>query len=172
MIGAGTLIDKTASLTGWIDIGNRCHISAGARIGDVGFGYQRDRENWLLRDHPYGVVIGNNVDIGPNTVIHRGRWRHTVIGTSTKIDAGVFVAHNVQIGERCLLVAHAKFGGSVTVGNDAIIGLGATICPHLTIGDDAIIGAGAVVTKDVPAGEVWAGNPARKFRDRREDETL
>lgn len=46
----------------------------------------------------------------------------------------------------------------------ASIGANATILPGVTIGENAMIGAGSVVTKDVPAGEVWVGNPARRMR--------
>ena len=42
----------------------------------------------------------------------------------------------------------------------ASIGAGSTILPGLTIGENAVVGAGSVVTKDVPAGEIWVGNPA------------
>ena len=141
-------------------------------IGGEGFGYGLVGGEGVPRPHKYEVVIGENVDVGEGTVIHRGRWRDTVIGDGTKIDALVFVAHNVHIGKRCLLVAGCKLAGSVTLGDDVIIGLGANICPHVSIGDRAIIGAGATVTKDVPTGEVWAGTPARYLRNRREGETL
>lgn len=46
----------------------------------------------------------------------------------------------------------------------ATIGAGSTILPGLTIGEGAMIGAGSVVTKDVPSGELWVGNPARRLR--------
>jgi len=141
-------------------------------LGSDGFGYRWDGARWVRRDHPFGVVIGEEVEIGEGTVIHRGRWRDTVIGEGTKIDALVFVAHNVVVGRHCLLVAGAKLAGSVTVGDEVIVGLNASVVPGLTVGDRAIIGAGAVVTKDVPAGEVWAGNPARYMRHRRDGETL
>lgn len=52
----------------------------------------------------------------------------------------------------------------VRIGNDVWIGANATILPGVSIGDGAIIGAGAVVTHDVPAGETWVGNPARRIR--------
>lgn len=51
----------------------------------------------------------------------------------------------------------------VRIGNDVWIGANATILPGVSIGDGAIIGAGAVVTHDVPAGETWVGNPARRI---------
>ena len=51
----------------------------------------------------------------------------------------------------------------VRIGNDVWIGASATIMPGVTVGDGAVIGAGAVVTHDVPAGERWAGVPARRM---------
>jgi acetyltransferase-like isoleucine patch superfamily enzyme len=54
-------------------------------------------------------------------------------------------------------------GGLVTLGDRVKVGLGAVILPHVTVGSDARIGAGAVVTKDIPPGETWVGNPARRL---------
>ncbi|HEY7045268.1 MAG TPA: DapH/DapD/GlmU-related protein, partial [Nocardioidaceae bacterium] len=53
----------------------------------------------------------------------------------------------------------------ITVGRNVWIGGGAIICPGVTIGADTVVGAGAVVTKDLPAGVVAQGNPARVVRD-------
>lgn len=147
-------------------------IHGTAQIGDDGFGYEWVDGRWQFRKHEFHVSIGNDVDIGAYSVIHRGRWRDTALGDGTKVDSHVFVAHNVVIGKHCLLVAGCRIAGSATIGDEVIIGLGALVNPHVTIGDRAIIGAGAVVTKDVQAGEVWAGAPARYMRDRRLDETL
>lgn len=145
-----------------------------AQLGDPGFGYQWDDLNrcWTSRPHDFGVVIGEDVDIGAHSVIHAGRWRDTVIGDGTKIDALVFVAHNVHVGKHCLLVAHCSLTGSVTLGDEVIVGGGALVKTGLTVGDRAILGLGAVVISNVPAGQVWAGNPARYLRDRRPGETL
>lgn len=148
-------------------------ISPTATVGGDGFGYEQTSSGeWQRRLHPFSVVLGAAVEIGDGTVIHRGRWRDTVIGAGTKIDALCFVAHNVVVGRNCLLVAGCKLAGSVTLGDEVIVGLGALIIPHVTVGDRAIVGAGAVVTKNIPAGQVWAGNPARYMRDRKPGETL
>lgn len=56
----------------------------------------------------------------------------------------------------------------IAIGDNVWIGGMAVICPGVTIGEDAIIGAGAVVTKDVPAGMVAVGNPARVVRSVRD----
>lgn len=56
--------------------------------------------------------------------------------------------------------------GKVHIKRGAFIGCNSVICNSCTIGENAIIGAGSIITKDVPANQVWAGNPARKIKDR------
>lgn len=58
-----------------------------------------------------------------------------------------------------------------TIENDVWIGIGSTVLTGVTIHNGAVVGAGSVVTHDVPAYEIWAGNPARKIRDRFDKET-
>ncbi len=154
-------------------MGPDCVIAPNASIGGPGFGYERlpDTDgSWTYKDHPFGVRIGDHVHVGSNTTIHRGRWRHTEIGPGTKIDANVFIAHNVVIGRDCLVIAGAHIGGSCEIGDRAIIGIGATLSDHVKVGWGALVGAGAVVVKDVPEGAVVVGNPAKYLRDRRVDD--
>ncbi len=66
---------------------------------------------------------------------------------------------------------HAMFYGKVTIGNGVFIGLNTLIVNAVSIGDNAVVGAGSVVTKDIPADEIWAGNPARFIRKRENNET-
>jgi maltose O-acetyltransferase len=58
-----------------------------------------------------------------------------------------------------------EFGSPITVEDDVWLGGGAIVCPGVTIGDDTVVGAGAVVTRDLPAGVVAAGVPARVLRE-------
>lgn len=155
-----------------VSIGEDCCFADGVQIGDDGFGYEWVEGRWERRPHEYGVVIGDRVEIGANTVVHRGRWRDTMIGDGTKIDSLCFVAHNVQVGRDCLIVAHAMLAGSVTLRDRVIVGGGALIKQGVTVGDDAILGLGAVVLADVPPCAVMVGNPARHLRNRRPGETL
>lgn len=62
------------------------------------------------------------------------------------------------------LIGYSKVG-KVLIGDGCFIGANVTVLPGVSIGEESIIGAGSVVTKDVPAREVWAGNPARKLTD-------
>jgi UDP-3-O-[3-hydroxymyristoyl] glucosamine N-acyltransferase len=154
-----------------VQIGSDCRIGPGTLIGVDGFGYTLEPDgSWQRKDEEYGVVIEDRVDIGAGSIIARGSYRDTVIGKGTKIDAGVFIAHNVLVGRNCLIVAGAEISGSVELGDGVIVGPQVSIKQHLNIDDGAFVGMGAVVVKDIPAGEIWAGNPARYMRDREEGE--
>jgi acetyltransferase-like isoleucine patch superfamily enzyme len=54
------------------------------------------------------------------------------------------------------------------VGDNAVIGGGATVVPGCDIGENAVLGAGSVLTKSLPNDEVWAGNPAKYLMSRQE----
>jgi maltose O-acetyltransferase len=60
--------------------------------------------------------------------------------------------------------AKLEAAAPITIGDNVWLGGGAIVLPGVTVGDDSVIGAGAVVTKDVPAGVVAYGNPARVIR--------
>jgi UDP-3-O-[3-hydroxymyristoyl] glucosamine N-acyltransferase len=160
-------LDPTVQIAEGVTFGRDVQIAPGVVLGSHGFGYERDPEGkWRHREHSCGVVIGNEVTIHANTVIDRGRWRDTVIGDGSKIDANVFVAHNVHVGARCLIIAGTSIGGSCNIGDDCWLGIGCTIRDNINIADRTIIGAGAVVVKDIDEpGQVWCGNPARYLRD-------
>ena len=124
----------------------------------------------------YGCEIGDESRIGAFVEIQRGakvgrRVRvqsHTFICSGVRIGDDVFVGHNVTfINDRHPTAEGARSGEwtlePVVVGNRVSIGSSAVIMCGIPIGDDARIGAGAVVTKDVPAGAIVAGVPARLF---------
>ena len=138
----------------------------GVVIGANGFGDVWDGEKLIPFPHHGGVKIGLDTRIGCNTCIDRASLagEFTEIGDGTKIDNLVHIAHNVKIGKHCLIIAGAVIGGSAIIGDRVYIGMGALIKNKVKIGDDATIGMGAVVLKDVPAGETWVGNPAKKLR--------
>ena len=156
-------IHPSAVIDPCVTIGEDCTIGPNVVIGNIGFGYEKhdgDPE-WHFRPHPFGVRIGDRVHIGAGTVIDRGRYRDTVIGSGTKIDANVFIAHNCLIGERCLIVANSQISGSCEIGDDCWIGPAAMLTDHVKVRDGGRCGLGAVVRHDVPAGVTVVGNPAR-----------
>ena len=146
-------------------IGARTLIHAGARIGCDGFGYVfRDGAHQKI-PHVGRCIIGEDVEIGANTTIDRGSIDDTVVGNGTKIDNLVHIAHNVRIGEKCLLMAQVGVAGSVTIGDGAILAGQAGISGHVSIGAGARLAAQAGVFGDIPAGETWSGYPARPHRE-------
>lgn len=108
-------------------------------------------------------------DIAPSALIHAfctvdaglPGTQTTTIGERTFLQARVHLGHNAVIGDDVELCVGVVVCGHATVGNGARIAGNAWIKPRVKIGEGAIIGGGSVVTKDVPAHEVWAGNPAK-----------
>jgi UDP-3-O-[3-hydroxymyristoyl] glucosamine N-acyltransferase len=171
VVGAAAIIGAASRLRAGVTIypgailGSGVAVHSGARIGCDGFGYVfRDGAHNKI-PHVGGCIIGDDVEIGANTTIDRGSIDDTMIGKGTKIDNLVHIAHNVRIGERCLLMAQVGIAGSAVIENDCIIAGQAGLSGHITIGKGARIAAQAGVFGDVPAGETWSGYPARPHRD-------
>ena len=169
VIGPGVKIGRHArigphAVIGCALIGDRVRILAGAVIGEAGFGVAGSREGALDMPQLGRVILQDGVTVGANSCIDRGAYADTVVGENTKIDNLVQVAHNVVIGRSCVLAAHTGISGSVTVGDGVMFGGRAGIADHVHIGSGAKIAAASGVMKDVPAGEVWGGSPARSLR--------
>jgi UDP-3-O-[3-hydroxymyristoyl] glucosamine N-acyltransferase len=146
------------------EIGRRVRIHANTVIGSDGFGYVQDGN--LHRKVPQigNVVIGDDVEIGAGVTIDRAALDSTVIGKGTKIDNLVQIAHNVEIGEGCLLIAQSGIAGSSKLGNFVVLAGQSGIAGHLKIGNRVIITGKAGVMHDIPDGEKWLGNPAQPDR--------
>lgn len=162
-IGRDCLIGANATL-GFALIGDRVRIMSGAVIGEAGFGVAAGRAG--LTDIPQlgRVIIQDGVLVGACTCIDRGAWEDTVVGENSKIDNLVQIAHNVQLGRNCVLAGHVGLSGSVVVGDGVMFGGRAGIADHVTIGAGALVSASAGVMHDIPAGEQWAGIPAKPIR--------
>jgi len=145
-----------------ITIGQNTKICPTAKLGNEGFGFEPDENGDLVFFPHFGnVIIGNNVRIGSYVCVDRGNMHDTIVGDNVKIDNLVHIAHNVNINKNTMIVAGSVICGSVKIGKNCFVGANSTIREHLTIGDNVVIGMGSVVTKNIPDGEIWAGNPAK-----------
>ncbi len=165
VIGQGSRLWAHVTVYRGASIGARVFLHSGVRLGSDGFGYVfRDGGHQKI-PHVGRCIVGDDVEIGANSTVDRGSIDDTVVGRGTKVDNLVHVAHNVRIGEKCLIMAQVGIAGSVTVEDGAIIAGQAGIAGHLTIGAGARVAAQAGVFGDIPAGETWSGYPARPHRE-------
>lgn len=145
-------------------IGDGVHLASGVRIGEAGFGVSGDHEGLIDVPQLGRVILQDHVSIGAGTCVDRGAYDDTVIGEASKIDNMVQIAHNVKLGRNVIVAAHSGLSGSVLVGVGAMFGGRAGVIDHIDIGAGAKVAAGAVVFKDVPAGQMWSGFPAKPSR--------
>lgn len=165
IIGNGTKIDSGTHIYDNVRIGHNVSIKSGCVIGSDGYSYEKKEDGTLEKfPHLKSVIIEDDVDIGANTCIDRGSLSETIIGQGTKIDNLVHIAHNVEIGKNCLIIALSCIAGSVKIGDGAWIAPQACIRNGITIGEGATVGMGAVVTKDVEPYDIVIGVPARSMK--------
>lgn len=115
--------------------------------------------------HPAAAVasdarLGAGVFVGPAAVVSSDVW----LGAQTIVNSGAIVEHEGRIAAGVHLGPRSCLAGAVTVGQASWVGAGAVVRDKLTIGRDAVIGMGAVVTRSVPDGLLVYGCPARVIR--------
>jgi maltose O-acetyltransferase len=110
-------------------------------------------------DYGYNISIGDGSFMNFNCVVLD--VVKVIIGSRTEIGSAVQILTADHPRDPKLRAQRLEFGRPVTIGSNVWIGSGAIILPGVSIGDDAVIGAGAVVTRNVPAGALAIGNPAR-----------
>lgn len=168
-IGKNCIIYPSVKIMDNCIIGDNVIIHSGTVIGADGFGYcseKRDGENVHYKIYQIGIVeISSNVEIGANVTIDRATLGKTFIGEGTKIDNLVHIAHNVEIGKNCLIIAQVGIAGSCKIGDNVILAGQAGISDHIVIKDNAIVAAQAGVISDVESGIVVSGYPAREHSE-------
>jgi len=130
-------------------ISSYCQILAQGKIGEskliIGSDVYLNYNVLIIADHGE-IVIGNNVLIGPNSVLRSSGHK--------------FERTDIPISKQGHLT------GMITIGNDVWLGSNVVILPNVTIGDSTVIGAGSVVTKDIPPFSIAVGNPAKVIKQR------
>lgn len=162
------LADEVARLGAWVKnarLGRGVLLGPHCTIGCFGMGYELGPDGrWVRFPQLGGVVIEDDVHIGANATVQRGALGDTVIRRGARIGPHANISHNVEVGEDALIVGHAQVAGGARIGRGVVIWQSAVIANGVMIGAGAVIGMNAAVRKDVRAGEVWAGNPARRLR--------
>ncbi|MEM9524623.1 MAG: UDP-3-O-(3-hydroxymyristoyl)glucosamine N-acyltransferase [Pseudomonadota bacterium] len=181
-IGHDALILQGVRIGARVVIGDRFVAQPGAVIGGDGFSFvtleksavenvretlgeagQVAAQSWT-RIHSLGAVrIGDDVEIGSNCAIDRGTIRDTSIGAGTKLDNLVHIAHNVQIGEDCLICGQVGIAGSARIGNRVVMAGQCGVNDNIFVGDDVIAGGASKIFTNAPKGSVLLGYPAVKM---------
>ncbi len=164
-LGDGCVLYPGVVIYDGCTLGKNCIVHANAVIGADGFGYRFDGKQHVKLPHVGTVEIGDDVEIGANTTIDRGKFDVTSIGSGTKIDNLCQIAHNVRIGQACILCANVGIAGTTTIGNGVFLAGGSGVRDHVTIGDGAKVAAYSAVPCDVAAGVTVTGVPAIPHRE-------
>jgi len=160
-VGDDSVLHPHSVLGERVRIGRRVVVHAGAVLGADGFGFVYDGTQHRKMPQVGTVRIEDDVEIGANVTIDRATLGETVVRRGTKIDNLVMVAHNVEIGEDCIVAAQAGVAGSSRLGKGVILLGQAGVADHVTVGDGAVLAAQAGISQDVPAGEKLFGTWAR-----------
>jgi len=161
IVGEHSMLYPNVVLYPGVTVGRRCILHAGCVVGSDGFGYVQVGQALRKVPHLAGVKLGDDVEIGANTCIDRGKTAETVIGSGTKIDNLVHIAHNVHVGRSSLLVAQVGIAGSTVIGDGVVLAGQVGVRDHVTIGDGVRVGGQGGVIGDLDAGQVYSGYPAR-----------
>ena len=141
-------------------LGDRVVVHPNTTIGADGFGYEFADGRHVKIPQTGSVEIADDVEIGANCTIDRAKFGFTRIGAGTKIDNLVQVAHNVQIGPSCIIVAQCGIAGTTRLGRGVVLGGKVGVKDHVVLHDGVQAGACACISKDVPAGSRVFGIPA------------
>ncbi len=166
-IGHGTKIGKDGLIYPHVTIrernrvGDRVIIHSGTVIGSDGFGFA-NVSGVNVKIPQVGIVqIEDDVEIGANVAIDRARFDKTVIGKGTKIDNLVQIAHNVRVGQNCVIVSQTGISGSTTLEDNVTLAGQVGVVGHITIGKNSIVASKSGVPNSIPPDSVYWGFPAK-----------
>jgi UDP-3-O-[3-hydroxymyristoyl] glucosamine N-acyltransferase len=141
-------------------LGNNIIIQANSTIGSIGFGYSFIDGEHRLIPHNGGVIIEDFVEIGANCCIDRAKFGNTIIGSGTKIDNLVQIAHNVVIGKCCLIAGQTGISGSSKLGDGVVLGGQVGLVDNIEVGPGTMAGGQTGIMYDIPAGKKIMWTPA------------
>lgn len=152
-----------AGMVGWDGVHRAGERPAGVHPWAL-IGAPPEHREWLVGQKTFEPVISELALVDAFCTVDAGHESPTVIGDRTWLQKRVHVGHDSVIGADCEICVGVVLGGHVEIGDGVKVGGNTWVKPRVRIGEGAIIGGGSVVTKDVPAHEVWAGNPSRYMK--------
>ncbi|MDX2494260.1 MAG: UDP-3-O-(3-hydroxymyristoyl)glucosamine N-acyltransferase [Desulfuromusa sp.] len=158
-IGQDCLLHAQSIVREGCRIGDRVILQPAVVIGSDGFGFAPDGESYYKIPQVGIVVLEDDVEIGSNSCVDRAALGETRIRRGTKLDNLVQIAHNVNVGEDCILVSQTGIAGSVTIGNHCTFGGQAAVAGHLKVGDNVMIGGRGGATGNVDSNQILSGLP-------------
>lgn len=179
------LLDDNEALYG-TDIGGLPVLGSVDSVGDHGdadilvcTGSGRSRRAIVDRLHRMGVddsryatvvapdvQISSDSSVGVGSIILAGSvlTASVTVGRHNVLMPHAVCTHDNQLGDYVTLCAGVALGGHVVVAHEAYLGMNSSVRQHVQIGESAVLGMGSVLLTDVPADEIWAGNPARNIK--------
>lgn len=163
-IGDDSVVYPQVTIREKVTVGRRVIIHSGTVIGSEGFGYVQDGGKHYKIPQVGGIIIDDDVEIGANVTIDRATIGNTTIGSGTKIDNLVQIAHNVRIGKNCIIIAQVAIGGSAEISDGVILAGQVAVRDHVKIGKGVMVGGQSGVGHDIPDGQMFSGTPAIPHR--------
>jgi UDP-3-O-[3-hydroxymyristoyl] glucosamine N-acyltransferase len=139
-------------------------IHANSVLGSDGYGYATVAGRHVKIPQAGWVEVGDEVELGACTTVDRGVLGPTRIQAGTKVDNQCQIAHNVQVGEHCLIVAQTGISGSTTLGHHVTLAGKVGTAGHIHIGSGTVASGNTMIGKDVPDGSFISGYLARPHR--------
>lgn len=160
VIGRHSRLYPNVSIMRDCRLGDRIILHSGVVIGSDGFGQANDHGKWLKIPQIGRVIIGDDVEIGANSVVDRGAIDDTVIEEGVKLDNLIQIAHNVRVGAHTVMAANCAVAGSTRIGKNCMIGGQVGISGHLTIADNVTLTGGTTVLQSIKTAGVYSsGTP-------------
>ncbi len=158
-IGARTKIHSHVVINGRTQIGKENEIYQFVTIGEK-------NQDLKYADEPTKTIIGDRNRIRESVTIHRGTVQGgsiTKIGNDNLLMVNAHIAHDCEIGNRCILANNATLGGHVILDDFVIIGGMSAIHQFVVIGSHVMLGGGSIVVQDIPPYVMAQGNHAQPF---------
>jgi len=146
-------------------LGDRVTLHSGAVIGSDGFGFAPDESGTRHKVPQVGTVhIEDDCEIGANSTIDRATLGVTRIGAGTKLDNLVQIAHNVELGQHCIMASQSGIAGSTKLGNKVIMGAQSGVTGHVSVCDNTMLAGRSGVISDITKPGIYSGFPSMEHR--------